>query len=192
MRRSRISRHIHGLKESCIYGEGLCRGPWQNEALILNLVVKNLSGDKKRVRIGDHCTLDANLFCNKEGNIIIGNHVFMNHISIVSNYHVEVGDCCMFAPNVRITDTNSHPLSASARERQAREICLKKVDTYEAGGGPVIIENNVWLCLDVIVLPGVRIGQGSVVGAGSVVSKDIPPMTFAAGTPARAVMEIPA
>ena len=65
------------------------------------------------------------------------------------------------------------------------------VDSYEAGGAPIIIEDNVWLCMDVVVLAGVRIGEGSVIGAGSIVTKDIPPMTFAVGAPAVKVADIP-
>jgi galactoside O-acetyltransferase len=188
---ARLKRHLETIERSCIHGKDLCKGPWQGKYLILNLNVNNLSNDRNRITIGDYCNLDANLFCNKEGRIAIGNHVFMNHVSIVSNYQVTVGNNCLFAPNVRVTDANSHPLSCSARERQAKEICRKKVDTYESGGGPVIIEDNVWLCMDVIVLPSVRIGYGSVVGAGSVVVKDIPPMTFASGIPANPIMDIP-
>lgn len=54
---------------------------------------------------------------------------------------------------------------------------------------PVVIENDVWLGANVIVLPGVRIGEGAVIGAGSVVTRNIPPMTVAAGNPARVIRE---
>jgi len=60
----------------------------------------------------------------------------------------------------------------------------------EAYVAPVIIENNVWVAINVTILPGVRIGEGSVIAAGSVVTKDIPPFVFAAGIPAKPIKDI--
>ncbi len=56
--------------------------------------------------------------------------------------------------------------------------------------GPLFIEDKVWIGSNVVVLPGVRIGHGSVIGAGSVVSRDVPPMTVAVGVPCRVVRKI--
>lgn len=189
---NRIKRHRELLERTCTIGKGLCAAPWVKDAAILSFTVRNLTNDPTKVRVGDNCLLSGNIHCNRLGKVVVGDHVFMNGGTILRcDYEITVGNCCLFGPNVRLWDTSNHPMSVAARERQAREICFKEVDSYEASGGPIIIEDNVWLGMDVIVLANVRIGRGSVVGAGSVVTKDIPPMTFAAGVPARFISNVP-
>jgi len=136
--------------------------------------------------------LNAYIDCNRKGKVTIGDYVYSSSKLIIRcDVEVTIGNYCLFGPNVRIWDTNSHPLSASARKRQAMDVSKKLVDSYESESSPIIIEDNVWLCWDVMVLAGVRIGQGSVVAAGSVVTRDIPEMSLAAGTPAKKIGEIP-
>jgi acetyltransferase-like isoleucine patch superfamily enzyme len=85
---------------------------------------------------------------------------------------VKIADLCF------ICDNSGHPLDSLKRRE-------KGVDLEDIR--PVVIEDDVWLASRVIVLPGVRIGRGSVVGAGSVVTKDVPAFCLAAGNPARAL-----
>lgn len=189
----RIVSHQENLERNCVLGKSFNAAPWQKkDGGILNFSVGNLSGDPQRVTIGDYCNLNAAIHCDVRGQVHIGNHVFMNVKTIIRcDHEIQVGNYCMFGPNVKLWDTKNHPMSISARERQAKEICQKTVDSYEAGGSPIIIEDNVWLCMDVTVLSGVRIGYGSVIASGSVVTKDIPPKSFAAGVPARIVGVVP-
>jgi acetyltransferase-like isoleucine patch superfamily enzyme len=91
---------------------------------------------------------------------------------------VTIGPDCLIAANCQIIDANGHELSFPAVEARARTRDQPR---------PVVVEAAVWLGTGVIVLPGVRIGRGSVVGAGSVVTRDIPPMSLAAGNPARVI-----
>ena len=91
--------------------------------------------------------------------------------------HIYVGDYTMLAPNV-ILATAGHPMLGALRERNYQ---------YNM---PVRIGRNCWLGAGVIVLPGVTIGDNTVVGAGSVVTKDLPSNVLAVGTPARVLREI--
>lgn len=188
----RVAEHRKRLERECIIGSELNAAPWQKRDGILRFVVNNLSGDPARVTVGDCCNLAVSIHCEARGQVHIGNHVFMSATTkIRCDYGIRVGNYCMFGPDVRLWDTRNHPLSVSQRERQARQICRGKVDSYEAGGGPILLEDNVWLCMDVIVLAGVTIGHGSVVAAGSVVTKDVPAMSLAAGVPARVISSVP-
>jgi acetyltransferase-like isoleucine patch superfamily enzyme len=188
----RIARHRRYLDSQCILGASFNAAPWQRGGAILNLSVGNRSGDPSRVTIGDHCNLNVDIYCEARGRVEIGSHVFMNSkTKIRCDHEVRIGDRCMFGPDVRIWDTNNHPMSVAARRIQAVQICQKTVDSYEAGGAPVRIGNDVWLGMEVVVLAGVSIGNGSVIGARAVVTSDIPPMSFAAGVPAKVIRSIP-
>ncbi len=90
---------------------------------------------------------------------------------------ITVGSFCFIGPNCGLY-TASHPLNASQRNQG-----------YEKAS-PITIGKNVWIGGDVIILPGVTIGDGSVIGAKSVVTKDIPPGVLAVGNPCRVLRSI--
>jgi len=118
------------------------------------------------------------LVASPGGRLEIGSNTFINYgCSIAANQSVSIGADCSIGTYAIIMDNNFHRLEPDRRfETPASQ--------------PVILEDNVWLGARVIVLPGVRIGTGSVVAAGSVVTRDIPPFTLAAGTPARVIREL--
>jgi len=97
---------------------------------------------------------------------------------------VEIGKNCMIASGVIIGDNDGHPLAA---ERRSHALKVGEKDIK-----PVIIEDDVWIGEGAIVLKGVTIGRGSIVSAGSVVTKSVPPMKIVMGQPARVVMWVPA
>lgn len=163
-----------------------------SKTYVLECAIRNLSSDPARIHIGDNCNLSVSIFCNTLGKVEIGNYVFMNgRCSIRVDHMVRIGSHCLFGPRVTISDTDSHPLSRAARHLQAEEIPLRLIDTYLADGGPVIIGDDVWVGMDSLILGGVTIGEGSVIAAHSVVTKDIPPMSIAAGIPARVIAQVP-
>ena len=106
----------------------------------------------------------------------IGNNVGISGSTINATTRVYIGDNVLIGSGCLITDTDSHPLSPVDRE--------KKIDPKSK---PISIERNVFIGARSIILKGVTIGEGSVVGAGSVVSKNIPPYSIIAGNPAQIV-----
>ena len=112
-------------------------------------------------------------FCDYGGNIALGKKVFMNFNCVILDVApVSIGDFVLFGPAVQIYAA-THPLSAAGR-RQGLE-----------SGKPVVIGADVWIGGAAVVCPGVTIGARSVIGAGSVVTRDIPEDVFAAGNPCR-------
>jgi len=97
----------------------------------------------------------------------------------------------MFGPDVMVWDTDSHPLSRAKRHAQAELIPSQLIDPREASGGPIEIGNDVWICLGALILGGVKIGDGAIVAARSVVTRDVAPMTIVGGIPSRMIGAVP-
>ena len=117
----------------------------------------------------------------------IGSRCFMNfNFTVQDDAKVSIGDHCNFGPNVTIV-TPLHPMLP--RERRGM-VCADGVERFLCYARPVVIGDDCWFGANVVVCPGVTIGSGCVIGAGSVVTRDIPPLTFAAGTPARVIRAI--
>jgi galactoside O-acetyltransferase len=111
-------------------------------------------------------------------NVHIGDDFFGNvNLTFVDDVEIRIGHGVMIAPSVTLT-TTGHPIHPDLRE------------DFRRFSEPIVIEDRVWIGSNVVVLPGVRIGYGSVIGAGSVVSRDVPPMSVAMGTPCRVVRPI--
>jgi maltose O-acetyltransferase len=110
--------------------------------------------------------------------VSIGANVFINNdFMVLGSGRVRIGDNVLIGPGARLYTPN-HPLDVSLR-REGWEIGL-----------PITIEDDAWLGGSVVICPGVTIGARSVVGAGSVVTKDVPPDVVVAGNPARVVKEL--
>ena len=126
---------------------------------------------------GDTVWMQPPFYCDYGSNIELGTRVFFNFNCIVLDVcSVRIGDYTLFGPAVQIY-TATHPMNAELRR------------THESGK-PVEIGSDVWVGGGAIILPGVRIGNSVVIGAGSVVTRDIPERVFAAGNPCRVVREI--
>lgn len=122
--------------------------------------------------------LSPPFYCDYGENVKFGKNVFVNfNCSILSCAEVEIGDNCYIAPNVQLY-TAIHPTEP---ERRNEAINLAK---------PIKIGANCWLGGGVIVLAGVEIGEGTTIGAGSVVTKNIPPRCIAVGNPCKVLRSI--
>lgn len=128
---------------------------------------------------GNRAYLEPPFRCDYGSNILVGKNFYANFNCVILDVNrVEIGDNVMFAPNVQIY-TASHPIDAKQRVEDEIEF-----------GYPIKIGDNVWLGGGVIVCPGVTIGENTVIGAGSVVTKDIPANVVAAGNPCRVIRQI--
>lgn len=124
--------------------------------------------------IGKNCYLETPFYANWGGkNVHIGEHFYSNYnLMLVDDGEITIGDNVMIGPNV-ILCSATHPISPNLRAKGAE---------YNM---PVKIGNKVWIGGNVVVMPGVTIGDNSVIGAGSVVTKDIPANVVAFGNPCK-------
>ena len=129
-------------------------------------------------QIGDNVVIVPDFNCEYGMNITIGNDVFINaNCMLMDNAEISIGDQVLFGPNVSLYTVNH---SIDPDERTAG-YCITK---------PIHIGNRVWLSGDVKITAGVTIGDDSVIGAGSVVTKSIPSGVIAAGNPCRVIRKI--
>lgn len=112
--------------------------------------------------------------------IQLGYSVGLASSMIISATSIDIGDRVMVGANSTIIDTDFHPLDPAERRTNVRG----------GASAPVVIEDDVFIGMSCIILKGVRIGRGAVIGAGSVVSRDVPARMIAAGNPARVVGEV--
>lgn len=135
-------------------------------------IVKELFGS------GENPFLNPPFYCDYGFNIHVGKDFFANYnCTIIDVAKVTIGDNCLMAPNVAIY-TAGHPLHPTSRK-----------SGFEYGI-EVTIGDNVWIGGNTVILPGVHIGDNTVIGAGSVVTKDIPQWTIAAGNPCKIIRSI--
>ena len=156
----------------------------------LIVVRPNFFHKPSHVRIGDYFHAQASLKWNLYGiiqpnvlnvrspnaNLIIGDNVGISGSTICATGTVTIGNNVLIGSGCIISDTDAHPIHP-----------LDRNDNIKAKAYPIHIEDDVFIGARCIILKGVRIGHGSVIGAGSVVTKDIPPMCIAAGNPARII-----
>ena len=129
--------------------------------------------------VGENCFIESPYFANWGGHHVhLGSNVYANAgLKLVDDTHIYIGDCTMLGPNV-VLAAAGHPIDPELRA-QAYQYNL-----------PVRIGRNCWLGAGVIVMPGVTIGDNTVIGAGSVVTKDIPSGVVAVGNPCRVLREV--
>lgn len=148
------------------------------------------------IRVGAHCVIKGELLTFAHGGrISMGEFCFLGERSHVwSAASIDIGDRVLISHDVNIFDNTTHPISPRARHAQFRSIVLdgRHPTSIDLGEAPVLIESDVLIGCAAIVLRGVRIERGAVIGAGSVVTHDVPPFVIVAGNPARVIREIPA
>jgi Bacterial transferase hexapeptide (six repeats) len=134
-------------------------------------------------RIGGRNTWTVGYKVSEDARLVIGDRVnigYHNTFSVAKSLFI--GDDTLFAPDVQIFDNANHPLSPAARLRHESF----SLDDAE----PVVIGRNVWIGSGAVIMRGVSIGDGAVIGAMSLVTRDVPAATLAAGNPARIIREI--
>jgi len=147
---------------------------------------------QSEIAIGDHCRFRSAFWSNRVGInrpcalstlrsgalLSIGNHCGFSGTVISAATSVVLGDNVLCGANVTITDTDWHHVDRAKEGKQ------------QAPSAPVVIEDDVWLGMNVTVLKGVTVGRGSVIAPHSVVTRDIPQSVLAGGQPARVIREL--
>jgi len=152
-----------------------------------NCLIRNIG----TIILGNHVSLNsyvrgemsrAGLFTYTDNaSIQIGNNTIISGACVHSRKGISIGDNCLIGAGAIIIDNNSHSISVDPSIRHSRQ----DIDESE-----ILIGNNVWIGFRSLVMKGVNIGDNSIVAAGSVVTKDIPPNTIVGGNPARHVKTI--
>ena len=134
---------------------------------------------KMFAEIGENCYIEPPFYANWAGHHVhFGKNIYANfNLTMVDDTHIYVGDYTMFGPNVTIA-TAGHPILPELRQQGYQ---------YNA---PVRIGKNCWIGGGVVIVPGVTIGDNVVVGAGSIVTKDLPDNCIAVGNPCKVLREV--
>lgn len=174
---ARIKRRTHDLNMEY-------NAAYEGETEKRSAIIRRIVGS-----IGERFFLQGPIYFHYGIHTSIGDDFFANfHLTVQDDAKVYIGDRCNFGPNVTIV-TPLHPMLPDERrtlyDREGKEsrLCYAR---------PVSVGNDCWLGANVVVCPGVTIGDGCVIGAGSVVTRDVPPMSFAAGNPCRVIRTLTA
>lgn len=152
---------------------------------------------REYLNIGERCLINSNfIFESRNGYISIGNNVNIGGANLISREQIIIGNDVTMAWGITIYDHNSHSINWDDRSRDNEQcyndfvnfgnsILNKNWDNVKSDR--IVIHDKVWIGFDVLILKGVVIGEGAVIGAKSVVTKDVPAWTVCAGNPAKVV-----
>nr|WP_321410887.1 acyltransferase [uncultured Carboxylicivirga sp.] len=167
----------------------------------LKLRFDTFKEDRKYVVIGSNGIISANfIFESEMGLVKIGNNVHIGGVNFISRESITVGNDVTMAWDITIYDHDSHSIYWEHRKNDNNQ-CYKDYFEYEGNNvinkdwtnvksSPIKIEDKVWIGFGVTILKGVNIGEGAVVAAKSVVTKNVPPWTVVGGNPARVLKPI--
>jgi acetyltransferase-like isoleucine patch superfamily enzyme len=139
------------------------------------------------------CVYMGSLFdVGPRGRLRLGDFVLVNGARFTCDSEIEIGDYCLISWNVVFMDTYRMPFDLEGRRHEIEAALTRSPRRLlgEAEAKPIRVGPNVWIGFDSCVLPGVTIGEGSIVGARSVVAEDVPPYTVVAGNPARVIRRL--
>jgi len=128
------------------------------------------------------------------GRVELGEYALVHGARIICDAEVIIGDYALISWNVVFMDTYRLPREVRERRKELERVPAQplRVAAAEVPAQPIRLERNVWIGFDACVLPGVTIGEGSIVGAKSVVTQSVPPFTVVAGNPARVIRQLDA
>lgn len=157
---------------------------WDNPRMLRNKMVGSLYLDKG-------ATLEADAFdvyagsrinVNAGAKLSLGSG-YMNHECVIDCFSsISIGHGVVISERVVVRDADNHTIQSIATETEREQISAEKPPT-----APIVIQDRVWIGMNVMVLKGVTIGEGAVVAAGSLVNKDVPPYSLVAGVPAKVI-----
>ena len=158
--------------------------------------------NRKYVSIGERGMINAQfIFESEKGEVIIGDNVHLGGVTFISRNKIEIQNDVTMAWGIIIYDHDSHSIYWEERKNDNQQ-CYDDYINYDGNNvankdwscvadAPVVIESKVWVGFDVTILKGVTVGEGAVIGAKSVVTKNVEPWTVVAGNPAVVVKYLP-
>ena len=194
-----IRKHIHkrrisslksffNYKSGCILTESF------------NLKLCTPQKDKVYLEIGKNCIMSGNfIFESEQGKIVVGNNTYIGNSTLISRSSIEIGNNVTIAWGCTIYDHDSHSINYTDRRKdiddelkdiRAGNNFIQNKDWACVNSKSIIIKDDSWIGMNCIILKGVTIGEGAIIGAGSVVTKDVPAWTLVAGNPAKVIKAI--
>ena len=167
-----------------------------------NIVKNRLTGSQNhKVEIGKECLLGVQIILETpDAKVTVGDRVYMGNSTIIAKTSVSLGNDILVAWGVTFYDHDSHSLDFSERDKDIKQTYkdfidekgnyLKNKNWDVVNSRPIVISDHAWIGAEAMILKGVTVGEGAIVGARSVVTKDVPPFTVVAGNPARIVKNL--
>jgi acetyltransferase-like isoleucine patch superfamily enzyme len=190
IRKSRLKKYLKSIEPYLLKGTShLLNG--------FNLILADPVAGKTYVTIGNDTILDCKInFESREGEVVIGNNTFIGASMLICRSKIEIGDNVFISWGGYLYDHDSHSLDFRERQldinrtledyRSGRNLIHSK-DWSVVNSKPIKICSQVWIGMHSIILKGVTVGEGAIVAAGSVVTKDVPAWSVVAGNPAKVV-----
>jgi acetyltransferase-like isoleucine patch superfamily enzyme len=172
----------HPIPDNVQFGEGF----YCETAQIFRFLRNRESG---AITLGNHvsCYAGCSFSVGVNGRCEVGDFTLLNGALIMAEERIEIGSHCLVSWNVGIADSDFHPLEPAQRLVDAKALApffKDRPPRPKLRTAPVIISDNVWIGMNATILKGVTVGENSVVAAGSVVTKSVPPNVVVAGNPA--------
>jgi acetyltransferase-like isoleucine patch superfamily enzyme len=146
-----------------------------------------------RIGSGASAYLGTMFDVGPRGRISLGNYALVHGARIICDEEIRIDDYALISWNVVLMDTYRLSFDMSERRKELEQVAARNarhLDSSEVSARPIHIKSNVWIGFDACVLPGVTIGEGSIIGARSVVWEDVEPNTVMAGNPARVIRRL--
>lgn len=141
-----------------------------------------------RMKVGADCIINARISFDRSGaEFACGDRCYIGASHVVTAHRIDLGDDVVISWGVTIVDHNSHAIACAERASDVLDWARGEKDWTHVKTAPVRICDKAWIGFNAIVLKGVTIGEGAIVAAGAVVTKDVAPYTIVAGNPARVV-----
>lgn len=160
-----------------------------NTEIVGTLEIRKEGGE---IFVGDGCLIEGYVVCeNEESKIYIGNNVYIGGSTVIDcSKSITIEDDVLISYHVTIADTDGHSIKFSVRKNDLQDFREKKVHWSTIPSASILIRRGAWIGARSILLKGITIGEGAIIGAGSVVTRDVPAWHIVAGNPAQIIREI--